>query len=295
MGKTKIEWTDFSWNPVTGCDNQLPCRKNCYARRMAKRLAGRYGYPEAPNEFKPTFHADKLDEPKKIKKPSRIFVCSMGDMFCDGVSKEWRSAVTDKIRVCPQHTFIILTKKPYNAVIHQQAIHGRLYPENLIIGTSASTQEELNLRIRSLVQISATRRIISLEPLLEGISIIEALDVLVKINGEYEVPAVNAASWLHGVIVGGETGTGARPMHPDWVRKIRDDCKELGIKFFFKGFGEWGLNPVDDWKSKNQIFIPDNNHYAGGFSMFRVGKKHSGRLLDGGEHNDLPAIAEKEA
>lgn len=279
--KTKIEWTDYSWNPITGCDNQLPCRANCYARRMAKRLAGRYGYPEAPNEFTPTFHPDKLGEPHKIKKPSRIFVCSMGDLFCDGVNLNWVDCVMETIEECSQHDFIILTKRPDNMAQYFKKPEGATIPKNLIVGTSASTMEELLPRINDLHWgIEHDRKILSLEPLLGEIRLsdIEMSIILGIILG------------IDGVIVGGETGARARPMHPDWVRKIRDDCKALGIPFFFKGWGEWVhhtlFNQFDvavwnKWTKRNNALF------------YRLGKKNSGRLLDGREWNEFPGGADE--
>lgn len=313
MQTTKIEWCKnesgtkgYTWNPVTGCDNQLPCRKNCYARRMAKRLAGRYGYPEAPNEFTPTFHADKLDEPYKIKKPSRIFVCSMGDLFCDGIYETGggdpaRVKIMAVIEKNPRHEFIILTKRPDNMRQFFKDFEECGIPNNLIIGTSASTQEEFKGRGKDLIQIPDVRKVVSLEPLLGPIDITAGFE-----------PVGSVLDW---VIVGGEAGPGARPMHPDWVRKIRDDCKEFGIPFFFKGFGEWGLTPTCD-NTTTRAFVCKNGDYTVALdsnkkqysewiyhhqncgnthhTMYKVGKKYSGRLLDGVEHNGFPALVEKE-
>ena len=142
MNRTKIEWTDYTWNPVTGCRGGC---SYCYARRMAKRLRGRAGYPRA-NPFNPTFHQDRINEPYTLKKPSKIFTVSMGDLFGDGIIREVVWDVMKVIIENPRHTFQVLTKRPENIIGLTQSIRG--FPPNLWLGVSITQQDQvLNARL----------------------------------------------------------------------------------------------------------------------------------------------------
>ena len=220
MSDTKIEWTDKTWNPITGCTPISEGCRNCYAKRMAQRLAGRYGYP-ADDPFRVTFHHDRLELPLRWKKPSKIFVNSMGDLFHGDVLTDNVYRVLDIIRRCPQHTFQILTKRPERAKTVLFNI-GRRHLEtirlpNLWLGVTVENAKYTD-RIDILRTIPAAVRFISFEPLLGDVG---------KLNLE----------GIHWVIVGGETGTGARPMNADWARSIRDQCAADGVPFFFKKTG----------------------------------------------------------
>lgn len=228
MSDTKIEWTDKSWNPVTGC---TPCSvgcQNCYAKRMARRLAGRCGYPAAPNEFAVTFHPGRLDEPLKWRKPRKIFVCSMSDLFHPHVRFPWRHRILLTIDRCPQHTFMLLTKRPGNMryIFSRSAIR-----PNLWLGASICHSEDL-WEIPHLIATPAARRFVSFEPLLGPIHISDRLHSL---------------DW---VIVGAETGPGKRPMQLDWARSIRDQCQAAGVPFFFKRDSD-GKNTLDGVEHHN--------------------------------------------
>jgi len=216
---------------------------------MSKRLAGRFGYPEAPHEFDVTLHPDRLDEPLSWKKPRTVFVVSMGDLFHDTVPYEYIDKILRVIGLCEMenrgHTFIILTKRAKRMrhyfergcfAIHDrkgQSSGGWTYPvgglTNLWLGVTVENQRRADERIPLLLQCPAAVRFVSIEPMLGPINLKAA------IYGKF-------AHWidpaemlkLHWVIVGGETGPGARPMRPDWARGIRDQCIAAGVPFFFK-------------------------------------------------------------
>ena len=237
MGATSIEWATDSWNPVTGC---TPCASgclNCYARRMATRLAGRFGYP-ADQPFKVTLHPDRLDEPLHWKKPRRVFVCSMGDLFHVDVHNEFIDRVFAAMSDTPRHTFLILTKRPdrmerylrteyrersvwFAPLPNGEHFNGpRVWPlRNVWLGTSVSTQPEYNRNVAHLLRCRAAVRFVSLEPLLE--------DVEINLGG---------IAWC---IVGGESGPHARPCNVEWIRSVRDQCKAAGVLIFVKQFGTY--------------------------------------------------------
>ncbi|MBL8484822.1 MAG: phage Gp37/Gp68 family protein [Rhodocyclaceae bacterium] len=210
---SNIEWTEMTWNPVTGCVKVSQGCKHCYAERMAKRLhfmgAARYA-----NMFKPTLHEDLLDLPKKWKKPRLIFVNSMSDLFQNAVPDGFIEHVFQTMRDCPQHTFQILTKRSDRLRQLGASLH---WPSNVWMGVSVE-DEQVSARIADLVAVPAKIRFLSCEPL------IGPLDHL-QLAG------------IHWVIVGGESGPGARPMDPRWVESIQTQCQRAHIPFFFK---QWG-------------------------------------------------------
>ena len=160
---TKIEWTEKTWNPVTGCTKISEGCRNCYAERMAKRLAGRCGYP-ADDPFRPgTVHEDKFSQPAGWKRPCMIFVSSMGDLFHKDVSDETIWRVLDVIRDCPQHTFQLLTKRA------ERLPEFNLFPENCWVGVTAESQRRFDERIPFLLSVHAPVRFVSCEPLLGAI------------------------------------------------------------------------------------------------------------------------------
>jgi protein gp37 len=245
---TKIEWTHrqgttgITWNPITGCTKISEGCKHCYAEKMSKRLAGRFGYP-ADDPFAVTPHFDKFDAPLKWRKPRTVFVCSMGDLFHEDVGFNVHQIVWDVMEQTPQHTYLILTKRADNmldTVELLQVSHGIL--PNVWLGVTAENQKRANERIPLLLQTPAAVRFVSIEPLLDPVDIEGALgfSFLDPTYGyHYEVPAVN---WI---IVGGETGPGARPMHPDWARGVRDQCTVAGVRFFFKQMSRKAPIPDD--------------------------------------------------
>jgi len=246
---TKIDWADESWNPITGCNPVSEGCAHCYAKRMAYRLKGRYGYP-ADDPFKVTWHPDRLDQPLKWKKPKRIFVCSMGDLFHEDVNFKWIVDIIEST-IWPtrnKHTYLFLTKRPrimkqfFDNFLAWERLH-KQYP----IWLGVTVENDNNLwRIEELLKIPAAKHFVSIEPMLEEIIIPREY-----LTGEYEPASIYDSFWridgpsLDWVIVGGETGPGARPMNPDWARSIRDQCKEAGVPFFFKKMGSNQPTPDD--------------------------------------------------
>lgn len=282
MGGTKIEWADKVWNPITGCTKINEGCRNCYAERMSKRLAGRYGYPKE-NPFKVTLHPDKL-EPFHWKKPARIFVCSMSDLFHVNVPFAFVDKVVRNIRLSSRHIFLVLTKRPHFMKEYFEQI-GSI--ENLWLGVSVENQKTADERIPLLLQTSATKRFVSYEPA------IGPVDFLNIKAGEHATLASLGAILLGGqkligldwIIMGGESGPKARPMHPDWVREVRDQCEAVNVPFFFKQWGEWmplaSADEADNYPSSHMI-EDDDIRYV------RIGKKAAGCLLDGKEHKEMP-------
>jgi protein gp37 len=225
---SKIEWTDITWNPVTGCSWVSPGCDNCYAKTMANRL---HSNPKMDdkyrNNFKVTCHPEELkrDFGKKSKK---VFVCSMGDLFHKDVPGPFQDDIFGKIEYHPGHIFQILTKRPEMALEYQD-FHCMPYPDNVWFGVTAENQEQYDKRRDGLFGIEAQVKFISIEPMLSEI-------VLRGDCWELDV------DW---VIVGGETGPGAREMNPNWARSIRDQCKKAEVPFFFKQMSRKQPTPDD--------------------------------------------------
>jgi len=210
---SSIEWTEVTWNPVTGCTKVSPGCKHCYAERMAKRLRA-MGQPKYANEFKLTTHPMYLDQPLGWKKPRMVFVNSMSDLFHEEVPLSFIDQVFDVMRRASQHTFQVLTKRSHRLLELDPEFD---WPENVWMGVSVENQD-YTFRIEHLRKTSAHVKFLSLEPL---------LGPLPHLN-------LNGIDW---VIVGGESGPGARPMDEKWVVDIRDQCQASEVPFFFK---QWG-------------------------------------------------------
>ena len=211
--QTGIEWTDSTWNPVTGCNKISPGCKNCYADRMAPRLKA-MGNPRYANGFRVTLHHDLVDLPKRWRKPRRIFVNSMSDLFHEAVPLEFIRSIFDTIEESPRHTFQVLTKRPETALGYACSLQ---WPDNLWMGASVENQDYVH-RVDTLRLIPAKTRFLSLEPLIGPIHDLNLNDI-------------------HWVITGGESGPGSRPIEPRWVQSIRDQCVAQDTPFFFK---QWG-------------------------------------------------------
>lgn len=331
MSKTKIEWvknTDgtkgMTWNPVTGCTKVSPGCAHCYAERMARRLAGRCGYPEAPHHFDVTLRPDRLEQPLRRKKPTTYFVCSMSDLFHEDVPDDFILRVWRTMDDCPQHTFLVLTKRPSRMLSFvgrrlwrkrwgdwrkrwgelttckvDSRVCGITLP-NVWPGVSIENQTAANKRIPLLLQTPAAVHFVSLEPLLGPVNLYPRrwLNPYPErfTNGfdahtaqpryrDVERPKLN---WI---VVGGESGPGARPMDPQWARDIRDQCQAAGVPFFFKQWGAW--IPVDQWEATCREKITTANsghvhHWPDGRDSLRIGKKAAGRLLDGRTWDEMP-------
>ena len=210
---SQIEWTETTWNPVTGCSKISPGCKHCYAERMAKRLRA-MGAAKYRNGFEVAIHPATLDEPLRWSKPRLVFVNSMSDLFHDAVPTDFIQSVFAVMNRASRHTFQVLTKRPQRAV----AMSGSLdWSPNIWLGVSVESAAWLE-RIDRLRATGAATKFLSLEPLLGPLSSLDLADI-------------------HWVIAGGESGPGARPMEADWVREIRDRCLCQRVPFFFK---QWG-------------------------------------------------------
>lgn len=212
-GNTSIEWTEATWNPVTGCNKVSQGCKNCYAERMANRLVA-MGNPRYKNGFNVTLHYDLINLPYRWKKPRKVFVNSMSDLFHEEVPLEFIQAVFKTMVETPQNTYQVLTKRSNRLLELSQHLP---WTPNIWIGTSVEN-EQVTFRIDELRQVPAHVRFLSCEPLLGPLTNMDLKDI-------------------HWVIVGGESGPGSRPMEANWVREIRDQCQNQNVAFFFK---QWG-------------------------------------------------------
>ncbi|MDP1421678.1 phage Gp37/Gp68 family protein [Peribacillus simplex] len=212
-GNSSIEWTEATWNPVTGCNKVSDGCKHCYAERMAKRLHAMRN-PRYANGFNVTLHPDLIDTPRKWAKPRKVFVNSMSDLFHKQVPDDFISDVFKTMNETPQHSYQILTKRPERVVEISKLLD---FTPNIWMGTSVENIKVTH-RIDLLKQVPANVRFLSCEPLLGPLDDLNL-------------------SEIHWVIVGGESGPGARPMEADWVRSIRDQCENQNVAFFFK---QWG-------------------------------------------------------
>lgn len=212
-GSSSIEWTEATWNPVTGCTKISEGCRNCYALRMSKRLKA-MGNKRYKNGFKVTLHHDLIETPFSWKKPRRIFVNSMSDLFHKDVPLSFIKAVFTTMNLANWHQYQILTKRPERVLEIANELN---WTPNIWMGVSVE-DEHVTHRIDLLRQIPAHIRFLSCEPL---------IGPLHNLN----------LTGIHWVIVGGESGPNARPMNPDWVRSIRDQCQQQNVAFFFK---QWG-------------------------------------------------------
>lgn len=210
---SRIEWTEATWNPVTGCSKVSPGCKHCYAERMAERLKA-MGNPRYRNGFEVTLQRDLVALPKSWKRARTIFVNSMSDLFHRDVPARFIRQVFRTMEQNPQHTFQILTKR---AKRMREIAHQLPWPRNVWMGVSVESPRYYG-RIGDLMAVPAAVRFLSVEPLIQPVP---------------DLP-LEGIDW---VILGGESGPGARPLKPEWVRTVRDGCLEAGVPFFFK---QWG-------------------------------------------------------
>lgn len=360
--KTLIEWTQATWNPVTGCAKVSQGCKHCYAEREWPRMTKLVPAYAGRDFTDVRTHVDRLDQPLRWRRPRRIFVNSMSDLFHQDVPDEFIAAVFGVMAACPQHTFQVLTKRPdrmlawfkWHAsrvqekdwrymkwrVCEQEAVEhlpnlpatGCAQPwplPNVWLGVSVEDQTAADERIPLLLATPAAVRWISAEPLLGPVDL-SAEYLAMKCGGtypfkgvpdEYRTKLIDLLDW---VVVGGESGPKARPMHPGWVRSLRDQCASAGVPFLFKQWGEWATcystsdgTPVfrtfdsfQQWVNKASSWVAGGicldrlgrelknggdmatAHDRGDFPvtiMHRVGRKAAGRLLDGVLHDGYPA------
>ena len=289
--KTGIEWTDATWNPVTGCTEASPGCDHCYAKTFAERWRGTEGH-YFENGFDVQLRPDKLDQPLRWKKPRKIFVNSMSDLFHDSIPDEFIAEVFAVMRGASQHTFQVLTKRHSrmrsllsSPTFQMETARGFATPRwplpNVWLGVSAENQQWADIRIPALLDTPAAVRFVSAEPLLGPIDLQQAM------NRDPRDPG--GIDW---VIVGGESGHGARPMDPNWVRMIRNDCKGT-IAFLFKQWGEFapecqlGISAGDGKFFRCACRGSQPSHIV---AMRRVGKKSAGRSLDGRTWDQYPEV-----
>ncbi|MBI2307547.1 MAG: phage Gp37/Gp68 family protein [Rhodocyclales bacterium] len=314
--KTKIEWADATWNPVTGCSKVSQGCKHCYAERQWPRMT-RLVPSYAGRDFTDVAcHADRLDQPLRWKKPRRVFVNSMSDLFHEVVPDDFILSVFVTMAAARQHTFQILTKRPARMLdlMTRWKAAGLLLREgcgvelrNVWLGVSVEDQATADERIPLLLQTPAAVRWISAEPLLGPVDLTAtpAGDILCRCGGCMEMTPDTRIDW---VVAGGESGKNARPMHPAWARSLRDQCAAAGVPFLFKQWGEWLRSDLVDSETQSTVWR-DRTHFemrdAGMLHEFspalppgpphfscnhflRVGKRAAGRLLDGVQHDAYP-------
>jgi protein gp37 len=228
MSARKIEWTEQTWNPVTGCTKVSPGCKHCYAERMALHLqaTGAAGYAGG---FALTLREDRLGQPLERDKPTVYFVCSMADLFHEDVPDPFIDRVLAVIRRTPRHTYLLLTKRAERL---PDFFASRSVPANVWLGVTVEDRRHGLPRIEHLRQVSVRVRFLSVEPLLEDL-------------GPFDLSSIG---W---VIVGGESGPDARPMRKEWALSVRDRCAAAGVNFFFKQWGAWGPDGVRRDKKAN--------------------------------------------
>ena len=235
------------WNPTTGCGPGLPCWPRCWARRFAMRLAGRAGYPKV-GPFRPTCHPDRLDEPLRWRKPRTVAVSFMGDILHEQIQPAFVDLVLDRVRCCPQHIFLFLTKRPQGA-----ERDFRHWPINAWLGVSVEDRPALH-RVDTLRDCPAAHRWISIEP--------QIADV-----GDLDLTRID---W---VVQGCESGPGRRPFDIEWARSVRDQCASAGVSFYLKQMPAVRSRTEDFWSRNGKRKQPTIIHVP---------------TLDGRQHLDLP-------
>lgn len=228
MAESSIEWTEHTWNPVTGCTKISPGCKHCYAETMTRRLTA-MGTPGYEKGFTLSIHPERLDQPKRRKSPTTYFVNSMSDLFHEDVPDSFIEQVLKVCRETPQHTYQVLTKRAERLPVFFES---RDCPTNVWLGVSVEDKKYGVPRIEHLRKTRAAVRFLSVEPLLEDVGPLDLKDI-------------------HWVIVGGESGAKARPMKQEWADSVRRQALAQGVAFFFKQWGAWGADGVRRDKKSN--------------------------------------------
>lgn len=318
MGTTKIEWTATTqpdgtvtpgktWNPVRGCSKlSLGCR-NCYAIGVAYRFSGEGQPYEGLAEMTPhgpewtgeiALVYDHLDDPRKWRKPTKVFVNSMSDLFHEGIPDEFIAQVFQVMAQCERHTFIVLTKRPQrmqqfvskwieDACWEESGCPINNMPPNIWLGVSVEDQKAADERIPLLMATEAQVKFLSCEPLLGEVRIPEVF--MKPLNwGEGDVSYPDGAGLISWIICGGESGPNARPMSLGWARSLRDQCIAAKVPFFFKQHGEWLAT-----EQGNTIELPVGTRvhfFDCPYLSAKVGKEAAGSLLDGKTWNEFPEV-----
>lgn len=290
MGSTTIEWATHTWNPgIFGCEEVSPACANCYAAKMAHRLVAMGVYPEGITIPRASgvhwsgkvIVADEVNTNGLPTKGGRVFVTSMADLFHAEVPHDFIFRVFVEMERRPNVTFMVLTKR-----IETAAEFGRVYrwPANVWIGTTVEDQKRADERIPYLQAIDAPVRFLSCEPLLGPIDLLYA-----AFNGADSLTAMHRIDW---VIGGGESGHGARPTHPDWARDLRDQCFNAGVPFMWKQWGDLlpacQIGANDRPSARRTVSVPSPHNPRKRNTYYKLGKAHTGRLLDGRTWDEFP-------
>lgn len=323
MAKTSIEWADWSVNPIRTADGGYHCTKvseaceHCYAEAINFRFGNKKPFGATPVEF--VLDEKPFEKLLRSRKPKRVFLQSMGDITHEDVPYWMLDRIFAWMAKLHRHTFMVLTKRParlrdyiLRAMYDEDCNYDGWYEQidalgvpdvspmqNVWVGVTAENQARADERIPILLQIPAAVHFVSYEPALGPISFRWAKWDNWRDGEGRQRSTVNEYDGLRAldlIIAGGETGPGARPAHPDWFRKVRDECKEAGVAFFFKSHGFYipavGTDEVGD------VYFPPAEHdtsidpFGDGTYMLRVNREiqHLARLLDGVEHNELPEV-----
>jgi protein gp37 len=315
MENTKIEWADHTFNPWEGCAKISPGCDNCYAESRNARFAGGTstnwgaGAPRrrtsASNWRKPVeWNAKAKEFLAQHGRRQRVFCASLADVFDNEVDPSWRADLFQLIKATPDLIWLLLTKRIGNArpmiadaLTHESELSSELDPlPNVWIGATIVNQVEADRDIPKLLAVPAAKRFLSIEPMLGEI------DLDAWLSPEHERQHIGAQAGIHWVIVGGESGANARPMHPEWAESLRDQCAAAQVPFLFKQWGEWapgetvqatsGFMKTALWFDNRWLINTEDlaceGHADDEPDLYRVGKKVAGRFLDGLEHNGVP-------
>jgi protein gp37 len=310
---SKIEWTDHTFNPWEGCQKVGPGCDHCYAETRNARFGGGQAVNWGPGALRRRTSAANWRKPlawnsahaeffAKHGRRQRVFCASLADVFDNAVDPQWRVDLFRLIDATPNLDWLLLTKRIGNARAMSQAAMGMIGcihkppPPNVWLGATIVNQAEADRDIPKLLAIPARRRFLSMEPLLGPVDLTR-----IDIDGYREIypltgstgcedddgnpsPDLPALDW---VIVGGESGPGARPMSPDWARSLRDQCAAAGVPFLFKQWGEW----LPMLGQAEGVPVREKTTTADGWVVGLAGKKAAGRLLDGVQHDGFPEVA----
>lgn len=315
--RTKISWADYTFNSWTGCTKVSPGCDHCYAEGWSKRSGhvqwGPHGERRrtSPANWRLPLKWDR--EAERDGKRVRVFCASLADVFDNhpSILPEWRFDLWDLISRTPHLDWLLLTKRPQNIARFLPPNWQKPWP-NVWLGTTVENQTEADRRIPHLLAVPAAKRFLSCEPLLGPVDLScytwgravaceecpQDIDCSCSFLARGDLDNEPALDW---VICGGESGYGARPMHPDWARSLRDQCQAAGVAFHFKQWGEWApamhdpayegqvlrqtekVGDFDTWNAP--VYDPSRSE---GINWRRLGKKRAGRLLDGREWNEVP-------
>lgn len=334
MGKdTKIEWATHTFNPWLGCTQVSPACDHCYAKAL---VSNRMGKPQLWQGERQRTSTANWQQPRRWNRDAagaterpRVFCASLADVFDNQVPERWRDDLWHLIDQTPNLDWLLLTKRPQNIP--------KLFPNpatgvkpwgdgwpNVWLGTTAENQQEADRRIPHLLAVPARVRFLSCEPLLGPLDLTPEADNLYQRLSEWYGPEgfdptgsqprqTRQRGWfprIQWVICGGESGSGARPMHPDWARSLRDQCASAGVPFLFKQWGDWAphrpqaggdlggdvrsgrvaiVHPTGQTDVEVSVVTGGRNTIPGSRYMARIGKAKAGRLLDGVQHDGRPA------